>query len=130
MNDNTDNEREHLENSFNESLDDMTKAVINFAIEVYRLKLQKKLAKRHIVVDCSFDFYNSIVDNAPRAWIDAITYNPDTNKVVHFESIFESTIDDLKVIYDRFVAACNEAGYITRTWEQIQSNDDFIRYIS
>lgn len=129
MNDNTDNEREQFETSFNESLTDITKAIINIVAEVSRLKIQRTLISNRFVVDYTFDIYESDESNEFISWIYLIILDPKNNKVFRYESIYQSTIDDIKQIYNDFVDKCNECGYNTRNWEQIQSNIDFIQYI-
>ena len=129
MNDNTDNEREELETKFLDSLDDKLKAIINIANEVNRLNIQQKFNNNDFSISCTFNLFRSNFDNNIESWIYIFTLNTVNNKVTRFDVEASDSIDILKDKYNAFVIHCNECGYSTRTWEQIQSNTDFIQYI-
>ena len=129
MNDNTDNEREELEIKFLSSLDDKLKAIINIVSEIDRLNIQRKFNNNDFPISCTFNLFISKFDSKVESWIYIFVLNVVTDKIVRFDVESADNIDILKDKYNAFIVHCNECGYSTRTWEQIQSNTDFIQYI-
>lgn len=128
MDDNTDIERETMEAAFLASLDDKAKAIINIVTEISRLTIQRKFITTSFVIGVSFDIHKSI-DNTMRSWLYIYITDIASNDVYRFEAEFHQDIDTVKDQYNDFIGQCSEVGYSVRTWEQVQSNHDFIQYI-